>query len=136
MTDVAILISKEKRKRFNSIRLFASSGAFIIGPAISGTLTTLTSIDIIIWINVLFFVLAALLQLFLPDKETIDKKTIPPLTVSQIIRDFTVVREFMLQNKHVTFIYIGFIVIMIFSFAMDAQEVVFTQKVIGLSHRL
>lgn len=133
MTYVAILISKEKRKRFNSIRSFASSGAFIIGPAIGGTLILLTSVDVTLWINVLFFVLAALLLLFLPDKETIDKKTIPPLTVSQVIRDFTVVREFMLQNKYVSSIYIGFIVIMIFSFAMDAQEVVFTQKVIGLS---
>lgn len=34
---------------------------------------------------------------------------------------------------YVTYIYLGFIIVMMFSFAMDAQEVVFTQEVIGLS---
>lgn len=50
-----------------------------------------------------------------------------------MIRDFTVVQEFMKTNRYVFFVYLGFVMIMIFSFAMDAQEVVFTQQVIGLS---
>ena len=133
MTYVAILIPKEKRKRFNSIRSFTSSGAFIVGPAIGGSLILLTSVEATLWINAIFFVTSALLLLFLPKKENIDQETIPPLTFSQVVRDFTVVQEFMLNNKYVSFVYLGFIVIMIFSFAMDAQEVVFTQQVIGLS---
>src|SRR5699024_3795016 len=75
----------------------------------------------------------SILLLFLPEKETIDKKTIPPLTVSQVIHDFTIVWEFMIRNKYISFIYLGSIIIMIFSFAMDAQEVVFIQRVIGLT---
>ena len=71
--------------------------------------------------------------MILPEKENIDKDTIPTLTLSQVVRDFTVVQKFMVSNKYVSFIYLGFIIIMIFSFAMDAQEVVFTQQVIGLS---
>ncbi|MGY0691865.1 MFS transporter [Virgibacillus sp. FSP13] len=133
MTYVAILVPKEKRKRFNSIRSFASSGAFIIGPAIGGSLILLTSVEVTLWLNALFFVIAAILLLFLPEKEQIDKEKIPALTFSQVVRDFTVVQKFMSNNKYVSFIYLGFIMVMIFSFAMDAQEVVFTQQVIGLS---
>src|SRR5699024_3475849 len=133
MTYVTILVPKEKRKRFNSIRSFASSGAFIIGPAIGGSLILLTSVETTLLFNALFFLISAILLLFLPKKENFDKDTIPKLTISQVVRDFTVVQKFMANNKYVSFIYFGFIMIMIFSFAMDAQEVVFTQQVIGLS---
>ncbi|MFA1821890.1 MFS transporter [Virgibacillus oceani] len=133
MTYVTMLVPQEKRKRFNAIRSFASSGAFIIGPAIGGALILATSIEATLWMNGLFFVISAILLLFLPEKENIDKETIPALTFSQVIRDFTVVRKFMLNNKYVSFIYFGFMVVMIFAYAMDAQEVVFTQQVIGLS---
>jgi MFS family permease len=132
-TYVAILIPKEMRKRFNSIHSFTSSGAFIIGPAIGGSLILLTSIEVTLWLTAIFFVISAILLLFLPEKENIEKRTIPTLTISQVIRDFTVVQKFMSNNIYVSFVYLGFIMIMIFSFAMDAQEVVFTQQVIGLS---
>lgn len=133
MTYIAILVPKERRKRFNSISSFASSGAFIVGPAVGGSLILLTSVETTLWLNAIFFSISAILLLFLPEKENIGKETIPILTISQVIRDFTVVQKFMLNNKYVSFVYLGFIMIMIFSFAMDAQEVVFTQQVVGLS---
>jgi len=133
MTYVAMLVPKEKRKRFNAIRSFASSGAFIIGPAIGGSLILLTSVETTLWINALFFVVSAIFLLFLPEKESIDKETVPKLTFSQVARDFTVVQKFIANNTYVSIIYLGFMMVMIFSFAMDAQEVIFTQQVIGLS---
>lgn len=132
-TYLTIMIPIEKRKRFNSMRSFASSGAFIIGPAIGGTLLYLYSYEITLWINAVLFVAAALLLLVLPEKESIDKKNIPALTISQIMSDFTVVKDFVSANRYVSVIYLGFTIIMIFSFAMDTQEVVFTQRVIGLT---
>ncbi|MCP3026429.1 MFS transporter [Halobacillus sp. A5] len=133
MTYIAILVPREKRKRFNSIRSFASSGAFIVGPAIGGSLILITSVEMTLWMNALFFLISAILLLSLPEKENIDRESIPTLTIAQVVRDFTVVKKFMLNNKYISFIYLGFIIIMIFSFAMDAQEVVFTQHVVGLS---
>lgn len=133
MTYVAILVPKEMRKRFNSFRSFASSGAFIIGPAIGGSLILLTSIETTLWLNALFFLFSAILLLFLPEKEDINKEIIPKLTFSQVVRDFTIVQQFISHNKYISFIYLGYIMVMIFSFAMDAQEVIFTQQVIGLS---
>lgn len=133
MTYIAILVPKEKRKRFNSIQSFTSSGAFIIGPAIGGSLIFITSVEITLWLNAFFFLISAILLFFLPEKENIDKESIPTLTITQVIHDFTIVKKFMVNNKYVSFVYLGYIMIMIFSFAMDAQEVVFTQQVVGLS---
>lgn len=120
-TYVAMMVPKENRKRFNSLRSFASSGAFIIGPAIGGSLILLTSVETTLWLNALFFVISAILLLFLPEMENINGETIPKLTLSQVFRDFTAVRKFMSHNKYISFIYLAFIILMIFSFAMDAQ---------------
>lgn len=133
MTYVTLVVPQEKRKRFNSIQSFANSGAFIIGPSIGGTLILMTSIDITLWINAIFFLLSAILLFFLPEKENISNTEIPSLTMSQVVQDFKVVQTFMLKNTYVSFIYLAFILVMIFSFAMDTQEVVFTQQVVGLS---
>ncbi|UOQ86589.1 MFS transporter [Gracilibacillus salinarum] len=133
MTYIAILVPPEKRKRFNSISSFTSSGAFIVGPAIGGSLILLTSVELTLWLTSIFFFISVILLLFLPEHEKIDKETIPTLTIAQVVRDFTVVQKFMLHNKYVSFVYLGFIMVMIFTFAMDAQEVVFTQQVVGLS---
>lgn len=133
MTYVTLVVPKEKRKRFNSIRSFTSSGAFIIGPSIGGALILATSIEMTLWLNAVFFLIAAILLLFLPEKESIIKDEIPALTVSQVVQDFQVVQTFISKNKYVSFIYLTFILVMIFSFAMDTQEVVFTQRVVGLS---
>lgn len=128
-----MLVPKVKRKRFNSIRSVTSSGAFIIGPAIAGTLILLSSIQVTLWINAVFFVVAAILLMGLPEKETIDREKIPTMTFKQVQSDFSVVKQFLAENKYIAYIYLSFIGVMIFSFAMDAQEVVFTQRVIGLS---
>lgn len=133
VTYTAMLVPKAKRKRFNSIRSVTSSGAFIIGPAIAGTLILLSSIGVTLWINAVFFVIAAFLLMRLPENETIDREKIPVLTFKQVRSDFSVVAQFISKNKYIAFIYMSFIGVMIFSFAMDAQEVVFTQRVIGLS---
>lgn len=133
ITYTAMLVPQSKRKRFNSIRSVTSSGAFIIGPAIGGTLILLSSIQMTLWINALFFVMAALLLVRLPEKEDIKRELIPSMNMAQIWSDFTIVSRFISKNKYIAFIYLGFILVMIFSFAMDAQEVVFTQRVVGLS---
>ena len=133
MTYITMLVPPQKRKRFNSLRSFTSSGAFIIGPAIGGALILLSNISVAMWLNAGFFLVAALLLTILPETEKIDQAAIPSLTPAQIAKDFTVVYDFMAERKYVTAIYLGFLAVMLFSFAMDVQEVVFTQQVIGLT---
>ncbi|MFB4159301.1 MFS transporter [Geomicrobium sp. JSM 1781026] len=133
MTYIAMTVQKEKRKRFNAIRSFCDSSAFIIGPAIGGALIYLSTVEVTLWLNAGFFILAALFLLILPKAEETNREAIPSLTVRQVVRDFSIVKEFMANHRYVTFIYFGFIVVTTFTFAMDAQEVVFVQQVIGLS---
>ncbi|KAA0956416.1 MFS transporter [Planococcus sp. ANT_H30] len=133
MTYVTMLVPQQKRKRFNSLRSFTSSSAFIIGPALGGTLILLTNISVTLWLNAGFFLVAAVLLSLLPDTEKVKHEKIPALTFSQVAKDFTVVVDFIGSRKYVSAIYLGFLVVMLFSFAMDVQEVVFTQQVIGLS---
>lgn len=132
-TYITMVVPVEKRKQFNAIRSFVTSGAFIIGPAIGGMLIVMTSMLVTLIVNALFFVVAALLLFRVPNKEKVDQATIPKLTFSQVLYDMKIVKGFMLLNRYSTFIYASFLLIMLFSFAMDVQEVVFTQHVIGLS---
>ncbi|TVP81644.1 MAG: MFS transporter [Alkalicoccus sp.] len=133
MTYTTMLIPKQKRKRFNAIRSVTFSGAFILGPAVGGTLLLVTSLQTTLWLNALLFLAAAFFIKLLPDQEKIVKESIPDLTLAQVKRDFSVVMKFMKHHRYVVGVYLGFVVIMVFTFAMDAQEVVFTQDVIGLS---
>lgn len=133
MTLVTMLVAPQKRKRFNSLRSFSSSGAFIVGPAIGGSLILLTNISVTLWLNAVFFLIAALLLSLLPETEGVQREKIPALTLKQIASDFSIVLDFLAKKKYVSLIYLGFLAVMLFSFAMDVQEVVFIQEVIGLS---
>lgn len=132
MTYITMTIPKELRKQFNSIRSFATSGAAIIGPAIGGGLITITSTSTVLWLNGLFFFISAGLLLFLPN-DPVKGSTVPKLTLKQVKMDFSIVLQFMKEQRYITFVYTGFILLMIFTFAMDTQEVVFVQEVIWLS---
>ncbi|MFP7334459.1 MFS transporter [Shouchella clausii] len=133
MTYTTMLVPVEKRKRFNAIRSFCSSSAFIVGPAIGGAMILATSISWTLWANALFFVVAAIFLALLPKGEKINQATVPKLTVAQVAKDFTAVAAFLRNHPYITFIYVVFLLVMLFSFAMDTQEVVFTQQVVGLS---
>lgn len=133
MTYITQLIPMNKRKRYNSIQSFTTSGAFIFGPAVGGFLILISSVNMTFMINAVFFIIAAVLLSFLPEKDTFDKNAAPKLSISQIKKDWDVVMVFIRDKKYVAFIYLSFLATTIFSFAMDAQEVVFAQQVVGLS---
>ncbi|WP_047982255.1 MFS transporter [Ornithinibacillus contaminans] len=133
MTYTTQLIPKEIRKRYNSIRSLTSSGAFIIGPAIAGTLILISDVDTALFLNASSFILAALLLILLPETDMHDKESIPSLSVQQIKEDFSISILFIKENSYVAIVYMTFIAMTLFAFAADTQEVVFTQSIVGLS---
>lgn len=133
MTYITQLVPKEMRKRYNSIQSLTMSGAFIIGPAVAGVLILISSVDNAIFINAISFLISALLLFALPEKEILKKEDIPNLSIKQIKDDFMVVFDFLKARKYIAIVYSTYLVTIIFSLAMDTQEVVFTQKVVGLS---
>ncbi|WP_217589383.1 MFS transporter [Lentibacillus saliphilus] len=133
MTYMTQLVPRHIRKRYNSIQSLTTSGAFIIGPSIAGTLIMLTDLTMTLIITAFAFFIAALLLYFLPKKEVLDKQAIPTLSIKQIKQDWSIVLTLLHDLKYVTLVYVAYLGTTIFSFTMDAQEVVFTQRVIGLS---
>lgn len=133
MTYITQLVPIEMRKQYNSIQSLTMSGAFIVGPAVAGALILIGSVDIAIFINAISFLISALLLYLLPEKEILEHEAAPNLSFSQIKDDWTIVIHFLQKKRYVAFVYSAYLATIIFSLAMDAQEVVFTQKVIGLS---
>ncbi|TDL30885.1 MFS transporter [Jeotgalibacillus sp. S-D1] len=133
LTYITVLVPEDKRKQFNSFYSLTSSGAFIIGPAIASVLFMMSSVNIAIWINAASFLLSALILVWLPDVD--EKKTsgLQSLSFHAIIQDFKIVADFGKDHKLFTMVLGLNLLILISTFAMDAQEVVFTRQVIGLS---
>ncbi|MBY7144917.1 MFS transporter [Virgibacillus sp. NKC19-3] len=132
-TYITQLIPRHMRKRYNSMQSFTTSGAFIIGPAIGGTLILISSVKPTLLMNASLFVLAACLLYVLPEKDSYDKNAIPKLSFVQIVTDVKVVLSFVNKHTYVVLLYLAFLATTIFTFAMDAQEVVFAQQVVGLT---
>ncbi|WP_010676686.1 MFS transporter [Bacillus timonensis] len=132
-TYITVLIPKEQRKTFNSIRSLVSSGAFITGPAIAGMLFVVGSLEIAIYSNAILFAISAILIACLPNLDSGQTQTTEKLQFKKLKEDWKEVIRFGKKEVFVMTIYFSFIVFDIFTMAMDSQEVVFTQRVIGLT---
>jgi MFS family permease len=134
-TYITKLIPIHQRKKFNSINSFVRSGAFIVGPSIAGALFLIGSVDIAIYINAISFAVSALVLFMMPNldqgNELSNQKT--AWTYKTFIGDWKEVISISKKEGFVFTIYTLFLVSLTFTFTMDSQEVVFTQKVVGLS---
>lgn len=132
MTYITSLVPQEQRKQFNSFRSIFTSGAFLIGPAIAGFLIVATSINLAIWINAISFIISALVIMLLPN---IDEKSavMKILSFKDLVMDWGHVLAFSRKNTYVITVFFLAQFFMVITLGMDAQEVVFTQRVLGLS---
>ncbi|WP_051829442.1 MFS transporter [Exiguobacterium sp. NG55] len=130
---IAKWIPTTKRKQFNAYRQAITSGAFLIGPALSGALLLVTTTDVAIWMNSVSFFMSALLLQRLPQLEWKRTTFTNRMTTQMIRTDWKEVWRFSQSNGFVFYMYMLFQGMMILSFAMDAQEVVFTQETLSLS---
>lgn len=130
---IAQFVPSAKRKQFNSYRQAITSGAFLIGPALSGALLLVTTTDVAIWINAGSFFLSALLFQQLPSLQSEQHTSTERLSFQTIRDDWKKVWAFSRANLFVFKMYGLFQAMVIVSFAMDAQEVVFVQNLLLLS---
>lgn len=134
ITYITRLVPQQQRKQFNSFRSLVTSGAFLVGPAIAGVLFLITTVDIAIWINALSFIVSAFLLMLLPSvDEQVPKADVKPLSIKVLREDWESVIHFSRKNLYIVQIFFLAQFFMIVSLGMDAQEVVFTQRVLGLS---
>ncbi|MFS0865034.1 MFS transporter [Fredinandcohnia sp. 179-A 10B2 NHS] len=132
-TYIAALVPKEQRKTFNSIHSLVSSGAFIVGPAIAGVLFMVGSVEIAIYCNAISFIISAIVIALLPNIDGSKSQTTKRLQLKNLLEDWKEVINFSKKETFVMVIYSSFLLFTIITLALDSQEVVFAQRVIGLS---
>ncbi|WP_427036900.1 MFS transporter [Cytobacillus pseudoceanisediminis] len=133
-TYIAKLVPIESRKRFNSINSLVTSGAFILGPAIAGGLFLIGTIETAIYLNAASFVFSAVIIWVLPDMDKDLKSPSVQTSAYETLRDdWKQVIMFAGREVFIISVYGCFLAFGLFSLAMDSQEVVFIQDVVGLT---
>ncbi|WP_242517678.1 MFS transporter [Halobacillus sp. GSS1] len=133
LTYITHAVPEEDRKQFNSFRSLITSSAFLVGPAISGALLLVTSVDISIWLNAVSFVVSAIMVYFLPDVNASSNQTVQKISFQMLKNDWGEVFKYSHKHHFIVKVYFLAQFTMIIALGMDAQEVVFTQQVLGLS---
>lgn len=134
MTYVTKLIPTEERKRFNAWSSFTTSGAVLLGPAISGLLIAYTDIRVSIVINAVSFLICAFVIYFLPDvdgEEAAGSKR-EAMTMRMLLRDWAAVIDFGKAAKYFMLVYVLFQSATLLGFALDSQEATFIKQVLLL----
>lgn len=133
ITYITHVIPAEGRKQFNSFRSLITSSAFLVGPAISGALLLITSVDISIWLNAMSFVVSAVMVYLLPNVNSNNNQVEQKISYKMLKNDWIEVFKFSHNHRYIVKVYFLAQFLMIIALGMDAQEVVFTQQVLGLS---
>ncbi|WP_144527672.1 MFS transporter [Peribacillus simplex] len=127
------LVPPVNRKRFNSIMSLASSGAFLLGPAISGIIIMYAGTELCIVINAITFIICAFFIYLLPDVDEDLDNIREPVRWKTLINDWKAVREFTKDSKFFVSVYLLFQCAMLIGFALDSQEVTFIKQHLELS---
>ncbi|MGE7911958.1 MFS transporter [Lysinibacillus xylanilyticus] len=136
MTYITKLIPPEQRKRFNSLRSFLDSGAFITGPAIAGLLFTIGSPHMAIYLNAIALFLSACITFGMPNVEAnqqLTSKADEKISYKVIFSDWKLVIRFSLKNPYIMMIYILFSAMIVMMTATDSLEAAFATQILSLS---
>ncbi|KQL19678.1 MFS transporter [Cytobacillus solani] len=127
------LVPAENRKRFNSLMSMISSGAFLVGPALSGFLIMLVGTKFCIFINAITFFICAFFIYLLPNVDEKVENKREQINWRTLIQDWLVIRDFAKSAKYFITVYILFQSAMIVGFALDSQEATFIKQYLQLS---
>ncbi|MCA1054094.1 MFS transporter [Rossellomorea aquimaris] len=127
------LVPKEKLLRYNAISSILITGSLVIGPAIGGALVQFSSYGVAIWCNAASFVLSGLFIMLVPNLHSVEAEERTTSFMTVVTKDLRMVYSFLKNNRYFLAVYGLFQIMMTIAIALDSQEVVFTQDVIGLS---
>ncbi len=138
MTYITQLIPEEQRPRFNSLNTLINSGAFLMGPAIAGTLFVISSPVIAIYLNAIALFISGVITVFMPNLErqtTHGKSEFQQrISLALLKKDWDMVIQFYRQNVYVMAIIFLFGGVMwVMASAVDSLEASFATLVIGMS---
>jgi MFS family permease len=126
------IVPTEDRQRFNSMMSMVNSGAFLLGPAISGLLIMTVDADFCIIFNAISFIVCALIIFMLPNVDR-NPDSVKPMTKKLLIEDWQVVGKFISTAKYFFTIYVLFQLAMLIGYSVDSQEATFIRLHLQLS---
>lgn len=129
-------VKEEDRTRFNALLGSFNSGAFMVGPALSGALIYLFNPSIAIWVNSFTFFVCALIIFYLPDVEEKVENVREPLSLNMLKADFLTILQFARQESGFITIYLVYQLTLMIAFALDSQEVTFIKQNLGASESI
>lgn len=129
-------VKEEDRTRFNALLGSFNSGAFMVGPALSGALIYLFNPSIAIWVNSFTFFVCALIIFYLPDVDEKVENVREPLSLNMLKADFLTVMQFARQESGFITIYLVYQLALMIAFALDSQEVTFIKQNLGASESI
>lgn len=129
-------VKEEDRTRFNALLGSFNSGAFMVGPALSGALIYLFNASIAIWVNSFTFFVCALIIFYLPDVDEKVENMREPLSLNMLKADFLTVLQFARQESGFITIYLVYQLTLMIAFALDSQEVTFIKQNLGASESI
>ncbi|KPV43717.1 hypothetical protein AN477_11210 [Alicyclobacillus ferrooxydans] len=154
MPYMTYLVPKEHRKRVNGINGSLTSGAIVIGPAITGMIVHITgSVTLAIWLDALSFLLSALAMFILPSLKSNTNANAPKTKTKNASPETSDSGQSVLQTKGIriwtrdladalrilsdrpvfTILFVLTALSGAFGAATDSQEVVFARSALHLS---
>lgn len=133
---VKLLVPRPHWARINAVRGMLTYGSLVLGPAVAGVLLIRGQPGIAIWLDATTFLLSAGALALLPRLNPVHEGSDAEGTrrmASQWSHDLQMVRDFLQSHRVVLGVMAGFFAMVVFGSAADAQEVVFTRRVLGLS---
>lgn len=127
------MIAAEDRQRFNSIMSMMNSGAFLLGPAVSGLLIIAVNADFCIWFNAFSFFVCAFMIYLLPPAKGDSAPSFKRITLRVLLEDWSSVKKFLQSARYFTSLFVLFQLAMLISFAIDSQEATFIRGRLQLS---
>lgn len=121
------------RQRFNAVMSSMNSGAFLLGPALSGLLIVAVNADFCIYFNAFSFFVCAFILYRLPDAEGEAAQARSRLTLRVLSDDWREVRRFLRSAGYFAGLFILFQLAMVIGFAIDSQEATFIRLLLRLS---
>lgn len=132
---IAKLVPESRRQRFNSIMSMTNSGAFLLGPAISGLLINLTNTSFSIFFNAASFFLCAFFIYLLPNVHMDRKESRERMRFRMLVEDWKIVLRFVKASTFFTSIFVLIQVAMFIGFSIDSQEATYIKMHLKLSEK-
>ncbi|MED5016435.1 MFS transporter [Paenibacillus chibensis] len=129
------LVPENRRQRFNSVMSMTNSGAFLLGPAISGILIHLTNTTFSILFNAASFMVCACVIALLPDVQVKRQQQSEPVRWRTLLDDWRIVLRFVKSASFFTSLFILIQLAMLIGFSIDSQEATYIRMHLKLSEQ-